>query len=65
MPKSPKLTNIVIKGDTYAKFRSPLEEIHVVDWPFQFFDNESRCMIKCKFKGLNSFFLGCRSSTSS
>lgn len=37
------------EGDTYAK----LEGIHIEDWPFQFFDVESRCKINCKLQGFN------------
>jgi hypothetical protein len=38
---------------------SPLlsKGIHIVDWPFQFFDVERRCMIKCKLEGLNTISL--------
>ena len=32
-------------GNTYARLRPLLEGIHIVDWPFQFFDVESRCTI--------------------
>ena len=42
-----------VEGDTYAKVRSLIGGIHIVDWSFQFFDVESRCKINCKFEGLN------------
>ena len=29
------------EGDTYAKLIPLLEGIHIVDWPFQFFDIDS------------------------
>ena len=45
-----------IKGDTYAKLVPLLESIFVVNWPYQFFDIESRCIINYKLEGLNMVF---------
>jgi hypothetical protein len=42
------------EGKFFAKFTPLLEVIHIIDWPFQLFDVESRCKIKCKLKELNS-----------
>lgn len=41
------------KGDTYAKLKPLLEGIHIVGWPFQCFDVENKCKIRCKLQGLN------------
>ena len=46
-----------IEGNTYAKLIPLLDDIHIVDWPFQFFDVESTCKIKCKLEGLNKVSL--------
>jgi len=43
------------EGDTYAKLRQLLEGMHLVDWYFQYFDVESRCMINCKLEGSIDF----------
>ena len=40
-----------VEGYTYAKYRQLLEGIHIVDWPFQIFDIESRCMINLQARG--------------
>ena len=45
-----------VEGDTYAKLIPLLEGIHIVDWPFQFFDIDCRCMINYKLVGLNRVF---------
>ena len=37
----------------HAKLRPLLEGNHIVNWPFQVFDIESRRKIKCKLKGFN------------
>ena len=29
-----------VEGDTYAKLKALLEDIHIVDWPFLIFDIE-------------------------
>ena len=42
-----------VEGDTYANLRPLLEGIYIGDWPFQFFDVESRCRINCKLEGFN------------
>ena len=39
------------------KLRQLLEGIHIVDWPFQSFDIESRCKINHKLEGLNRLSL--------
>jgi hypothetical protein len=40
-------------GDTYAAFHALLEEIGVVDWPFQFRDSEINYRINKKLERLN------------
>ena len=42
-----------VEGNIYAKLWPLLEDIHIVDLLFQFFDVESRCKIDCKLEGLN------------
>jgi hypothetical protein len=46
-----------VDGYTYAKLRPLLEGIHIVDWPFEFFDVENRCRINYKLEGLNRLSL--------
>lgn len=55
---SPKLIgfNECVEGDTYAKAIPLLEGIHIVDWPFQFFNIKSRCWIDSELEGFNIFF---------
>ena len=55
----PKLNGVCecVEGDTYANLIPLLDNIHIVDWPFQFFGINSRCMINCKLKELNKVFL--------
>ena len=55
---SPKLIGSCkcIEGDTCAKLIPLLEGIFIVDWPFQFFDIESRCKINYKLEGLHRAF---------
>jgi hypothetical protein len=47
----------VWRANTNAKLTPLLEGIHIVDWPFQLFDVESRCMINYKLEGLNKISL--------
>jgi hypothetical protein len=44
-----------VEGDTHAKHIPLLEGIHIVHWPFQFFDVESKCRIDYKLEGLNRY----------
>ena len=41
------------EGDTYAVLRTTLEEADVVDWPFSFWDTQTRCRIKERLEKLN------------
>jgi len=41
------------EGDTYAALRTTLEEANVVDWPFSFWDTQTRCRIKERLEKLN------------
>ena len=56
---TPKLIGFCkyVEVNTYAKLMPLPEGIHIVDWPFQFFYIESRCMINYKFEELNTYFL--------
>ena len=51
--------NKCVEGNTYVKFITLLEGIHIVDWPFQFCNIESRCKIDCKLEGLNPILFKC------
>ena len=42
-----------VEGDKYAKLRPPIDDIHIIDWAFQFFDVENRCNINCSLEGFN------------
>lgn len=35
------------------KYNPLFECVHILDWPFQFVDIESICMIKCKLERVN------------
>ena len=42
-----------VEGNTLAKLKPLLEDIHIVGWTF---DLESRCKIVCKLEGFNRVF---------
>ena len=43
--------------NTCTKLKPLLEGIHIKDWPFQFFDIESKCMFICKSELLKRVIL--------
>lgn len=43
----------IFEEETYASLRVCLEEKLVLEWPFEFWDNDSKCRIWQKMESLN------------